>query len=109
MYRAGWYLESGAVATGLDLGEVKPGSAASVVRLLKNTGDQPFSGVQFTLKDDVPGVQVNVGGQPLTPGQTYTAPGLAPGESLRVEYSRAVPAEAEPGTWSAFISIRALV
>ena len=109
MYRAGWYLESGAVATGLDLGEVKPGSTGSVVRLLKNTGDQPFSGVQFLLKDDVPGVEVRVGGQRLAPTELYTAPGLAPGESLRVEYARTVPTGADPGPWSAFVSIRALV
>lgn len=109
MYRAGWYLESGAVATGLDLGEVQPGKTASLVRLLRNTGDQPFSGVRFLLTEDVPGVEVRVEGTPLIVGEALTTDPLEPGASLRVEYARAVPADADPGTWSAFISIRALV
>lgn len=108
MYRAGWYTEAGAVAPGLDLGELKPGETKSVVRLLKNTGDQPLSAVQFTLKDDLSGVTVKVGEQVLTPNQTYASGSLAPGESLPVEYTRTVPADAKPGPWSAFIQIRAL-
>ncbi|MDO4244558.1 MAG: hypothetical protein Q4C89_00855 [Deinococcus sp.] len=108
MYRAGWYTEAGAVAPGLDLGELKPGETKSVVRLLKNTGDQHLSAVQFTLKDDLSGVTVKVDEQVLTPNQTYASGPLAPGESLRVEYTRTVPVDAKPGPWSAFIQIRAL-
>lgn len=108
MYRAGWYTEAGTVAPGLDLGELKPGETKSVVRLLKNMGDQHLSAVQFTLKDDLPGVTAKVGEQVLTVGQMYNAGPLAPGATLRVEYTRAVPADARPGPFSAFIQIRAL-
>ena len=108
-YRAIWVLPDGVTpASGLDLGEVQPGKSASVTRLLKNTGDQPLSAVQFTLKDNLPGVSVKVGDTVLTYGATYSAPALAPGETVSVEYSRSVPADAPPGLFSAFIQIRAL-
>lgn len=108
MYRAGWYTEAGAVAPGLDLGEVKPGQSGSLTQLLKNTGDQALSAVQLTLKDDLPGLTVKAGGQVLMVGQTHDAGPLAPGESLLLEYTRTVPADAKPGPWSAFVQIRAL-
>ncbi|AFD25917.1 hypothetical protein [Deinococcus gobiensis] len=108
-YRAAWYLSDGTTpAPGLDLGEVKPGQSASVTRLLKNIGDQALSAVQFTLADDLAGVTVDVAGETLAPGVMYAAPGLAPGQTLSVTYTRAVPADAVPGPFSAFLTIRAL-
>lgn len=107
-YRAAWYLPDGTPAPGPDLGEVKPGETKAVHRKLKNIGDEPLSAVQFTLLDDLPGATVNAGGVNLTPGQMHTAPGLAPGESLDVTYSRTVPPDAEPGVFRAFLRIRAL-
>ncbi len=108
-YRAGWYLPDGVTpATGLDLGEVKPGQTASVTRRLKNIGDQALSAVQFTLKDNLPGVSVKVGGKALTYNTTLTTGPLAPGETITVECSRTVPADAPPGLFSAFVQIRAL-
>mgnify|MGYP000035230951 CR=1 FL=1 len=108
-YRAGWYLMDGVtVSSGLDLGEVKPGETKTITRKLKNTGDQALSGVQFTLQTDLPGISVKVNDVSLTYNVTHTSPALAPGETLTVEYSRTVPADANPGTFSAFILIRAL-
>lgn len=108
-YRAAWYLPDGTTpAPGLDLGEVKPGQSASVTRLLKNIGDQSLSAVQFTLADNLLGVTVEVAGHALTPGTLYAAPDLAPEQTLSVTYTRAVPADAAPGPFSAFLTIRAL-
>ncbi|WP_104990857.1 hypothetical protein [Deinococcus sp. NW-56] len=107
-YRAAWTLPDGTPAPGPDLGEVKPGETKTVSRRLKNIGDQPLSAVQITLVDDLPGVTVTVGQTTLTPGQMHAAPGLAPGESLDVTYSRTVPPDAEPGVFRAFLRIRAL-
>lgn len=108
-YRAGWYLPDGVtVSSGLDLGEVKPGETKSITRKLKNTGDQNLGAVQFTLQDNLPGVSVTVDGTPLVPGTMHATPALLVGEAITVEYSRTVPADANPGTFSAFILIRAL-
>lgn len=108
-YRAAWYLPDGTTpAPGLDLGEVRPGQSASVTRLLKNIGDQALSAVQFTLADDLAGVAVSVAGRALTPGVMYAGPGLSPGQTLAVVYTRDVPADAAPGPFSAFLTIRAL-
>ncbi|WP_272977107.1 CARDB domain-containing protein [Deinococcus geothermalis] len=108
-YRAAWYLSDGTTpAPGPDLGEVKPGETKTITRKLKNIGDQALSAVQVTLVDDLPGVTVKVGDHALTPGTMYSAPGLAPGESLTVTYTRTLPADAEPGTFTAFLRIRAL-
>lgn len=107
-YRAAWYNLDGTPATGLDLGEVKPGQTGTITRLLKNIGDQPLSAVQFTLKDNLVGVAVKVNDTLLVYDVTYNAGALAPSATVAVEYTRTVPTDANPGLFSAFIVIRAL-
>lgn len=108
-YRAAWYLPDGTTpAPGPDLGEIKPSETKTVHRKLRNIGDQPLSAVQVTLVDDLPGVTVTVGGHALVRGVMYAAPGLPVGGALDFTLTRTVPADAEPGVFSAFLRIRAL-
>lgn len=108
-YRAAWMQSDGVTpAPGPDLGQIQPGMTATVARVLKNIGDQPLTAVQFTLTDDLPGLTVTVAGQPLTVGEMFSAPGLEPGQWVEFTATRTVPPGDPPGTFSAFVLIRAL-
>lgn len=108
-YRIEWRLTDGTPAPGPELGVIQPGDTKSITRMLVNTGEESFRGVQFTLMDDLDGnLTVTVNGDRLTKEQTYTTGSVGPGESVTVVYTRFMPTTSAGGSFRAYIDISAL-
>lgn len=108
-FAAAWYLPDGTPAPGPDLGEVQPGQTKTIERRLRNVGSDGLSSVIWQLETTpLAGLTVTVAGHDLVPGVPYSTAALAPTEEATVIYTRAVPADAPPGPFTAFLSVRAL-
>lgn len=112
MTKATWLDENGNPASTPDFDNAVPGQNYLLHRVLKNTGTAPLTSVLFTLErlNDGPLTDwliVQVGNKTLELDTEYDAGALAPGDSVAVNISLAVPSSASPKVYPAFLRVRA--